>query len=119
MFKKTPKKSATLTIFETKGYAPKTSKMKIGIIKKKGMKVKKEFRNKVKQLRIKAFKALTYMHKGSGSTFSLMWKETEKYMVKNNIERDWSIPTFEIYWKVSEKPYRQEFELFIPVESGL
>jgi DNA-binding transcriptional MerR regulator len=116
MLENIPKTSATLAIFQDEGYKPKKTKLIIGIIKKKGMKVRDESKHLVKIQKVNSFKALTWEHRGSGSTLSLFWQEMHKYMKENSIKRDYSRNEMEIYWKVSEKAYKQIFEVFIPIK---
>jgi len=116
MLKNIPKTAATLAIFQDEGYQPKKTKLLIGILKKKGMKVRKESKHLVKTKKVKGFKAITWKHRGSGSTLSLFWQELHKYMEDNGIKRDYSRNEMEIYWKVSDKAYKQEFEIFVPIK---
>lgn len=118
MFENRPKGTPTLTIFEDKGYRPKKSKMKIGILYKKGLVVKQEYKEIVKKGRVPSFKALTYRHHGPGSTLSLFWKELEKYANKKGYNVNFDVPgliDLEIYWKVSDKDYEQFFEIYLPI----
>jgi DNA-binding transcriptional MerR regulator len=118
LFSKRPKGVATLTVFLEEGYRPKESKMRIGILKKKGLVFKKGNEHILKQARVDSFGALTYLHRGAGSTFSLMWQEVYKYMRLNGIQRDLSLPELEIYWKVvEERAYANEFELYVPIKA--
>lgn len=118
MFKNRPRKPITLAIFEEKGYRPKRSKMKIGVIWRKGMIIKDEFKDIVKKGKVPKFKALTYMHNGSGNLLSLFWKELEKYAQINGYKQNFNVPRLidlEIYWKVSGKEYKQFFEIYMPI----
>jgi len=118
MFEKRPKGASTLTVFEEKGYRPKKSKMKIGILCKRGLVLRSEYKKIVKKGKLPFFKALTYMHNGSGSTLSLFWKELERYAKLRGYKRDFDVPgliDLEIYWKVSDKDYNQFFEIFLPI----
>ena len=115
MFQKRPKKVVTLAIFDEEDYRPKKSKLRIGAIYQKGMVVKREFREGVKEFIIPSCKVLTYMHNGSGSTISLFWQEVYKYMRLKKLRRNVKIPEYEIYWKVSDRPYEQYFEIFVPI----
>lgn len=118
MFLKRPRGTPTLTIFEETGYRPRKSRMKIGILYKKGLIVKKEYREIVKIGKLGAFKALTYMHNGSGGTLSLFWKELERYAKRVGYKVNFNVPglvDLEIYWKVSEKDYEQFFEIYLPI----
>ena len=36
-------------------------------------------------------------------------------MKLQKIKRSFKIPEYEIYWKVSDKPYEQFFEIFVPI----
>lgn len=118
MFSARPEKAATLAVFYDKCYKPKDSKMRIGIIDVKGLNLKKEFKDELKKTKLPSFRALTYMHKGSGKTLSLFWKELEKYARKYGFKQNSKGIDFydmEVYWKVSEREWEQEFEIFLPI----
>ena len=90
-------KLTTLSIFEQQGYRPKKSRIKIGVIARKGIVIKKEFKDLVKYMRFNPGKVLTYTHNGSSSLLSLFWKELEKYCRLNQIKIRKDVPDFEIY----------------------
>ena len=106
----------TLAIFEEQGYRPKKSKIKIGAIATKDMKVNKKYQNSIKHVAFNTGKVLTYTHNGSGSLLSLFWKELEKYCVLNKITAKKDTPTFEIYRKVNTDNTKQFFEIYLPIE---
>lgn len=106
----------TLAIFEEQGYRPKKSKIKIGVLATKGMKVKKEYENIVKSMDFDPGKVLTYTHNGSGSLLSLFWKELEKYASLNNLKVRTKVPDFEIYRKVNSDTTKQFFEIYLPIK---
>jgi len=110
------KNAATLAIFEEQGYRPKKCQMKIGVLAGRGTKVKKEFKNVVKYLKLNPGKVITYVHHGSGSLLSLFWKELEKYCELKNIKVRKDIPDFEIYRGVNPNLTKQFFEIYLPIE---
>jgi DNA-binding transcriptional MerR regulator len=105
----------TLAIFEEQGYRPKKSKIKIGALATKRMKVKKEYKNVVKLMEFDPGKILTYTHNGSGSLLSLFWKELEKYASLNSLKVRTKVPDFEIYRKVNVDTTKQFFEIYLPI----
>lgn len=107
---------ATLAIFEDQGYLPKKCRMKIGVLADKGTKVKEEFKNIVKFLKLNPGKIITYTHNGSGSLLSLFWKELEKYCELNKIKIKKDVPDFEIYRKVNLDTTKQFFEIYFPIQ---
>jgi DNA-binding transcriptional MerR regulator len=116
MFKNRGSNFTTLAIFEEQGYRPKKSKIKIGALAAKGMKVKREYENIVKLMEFDPGKVLTYTHNGSGSLLSLFWKELEKYAALNNLKIITKVPDFEIYRKVNIDITKQFFEIYLPIE---
>lgn len=110
------KKLTTVAIFEQQGYRPKKSRIKIGILARKGIIIKEEYKNVVKYLRFNPGKVLTYTHNGSGSLLSLFWKELEKYcrLYKIKIRKD--VPDFEIYRQVNSDIAQQFFEIYLPIK---
>jgi len=116
MFQNKGKNFTTLAIFEEQGYRPKKSKIKIGVLATKGMRVKKEYKNIVKLMEFNPGKVLTYVHNGSGSLLSLFWKELEKYAGLNNLKIRTKVPDFEIYRKVHSDTTKQFFEIYLPIE---
>jgi DNA-binding transcriptional MerR regulator len=106
----------TLAIFDEQGYRPKKSKIKIGVIKKRGIKIKKEYQNQVKSLKFEPGRCLTYTHNGSGSLLSLFWKELEKYAKINKIKVRQATPDFEIYHQVNQDHTKQFFEICLPIK---
>jgi len=110
------KKLTTLAIFEEPGYRPKKSRIKIGVLAKKSLVIKSEYRNQVKLLKFNPGKVLTYTHNGSGSLLSLFWKELEKYCRVNKIKVNEEVPDFEIYRRVDSDITRQLFEIYLPIK---
>ncbi len=115
MFESKGKNFTTLAIFEEQGYRPKNSRIKIGALATKGMKVKEEYIDKVKYFEFDPGKVLAYTHIGSGSLLSLFWKELEKYCRVKGYKVRTNVPDYEIYWKVSTDPTKQKFEIFLPI----
>ena len=116
MFCNKGKSFTTLAIFENTTYQPKKSRIKIGVLESKGMKVKKEYENIVKHMIFNPGKVITHTHNGSGSLLSLFWKELEKYCRIKKIKIRKNIPDFEIYRKPSVNPSKQFFEIYLPIE---
>jgi DNA-binding transcriptional MerR regulator/effector-binding domain-containing protein len=115
MFSNKGKNFTTLAIFEEQGYRPKKSRIKIGALATREMKVKGEYKNVVKLIKINPGKVLTYTHNGSGSLLSLFWKELEKYCELNKIKIRKNVPDFEIYRKVNLDTTKQFFEIYLPI----
>lgn len=115
MFENKGENFTTLAIFEEQGYRPKKSKIKIGALVTKEMKVKKEYENIVKLMEFDPGKVLTFTHNGSGNLLSLFWKELEKYCELNKINIRKDTPDFEIYRQVNSDTTRQFFEIYLPI----
>ena len=116
MFENKGQNFTTLAIFEEQGYRPKKSKIKIGALVAKGMKVKKEYEGVVKIMEFDPGKVLSYTHNGSGSLLSLFWKELEKYAALHKLKVRTKVPDFEIYRKVNADTTKQFFEIYLPIE---
>lgn len=105
----------TLAIFQDQGYRPKKSRIKIGALAGKNLKVKGEYQGIVKYMEFHPGKVLTYTHNGSGSLLSLFWKELEKYCGLNHIKIRKDVPDFEIYRTVNSDTTKQFFEIYLPI----
>lgn len=116
MFENKGKQFTTLAIFEDPTYQPKQSRIKVGAIATKEMKIKEAYKDKVKFTKFNPGKVITYTHNGSGSLLSLFWKELEKYCKLNNLKVRKSVPDFEIYREVNEDITRQFFEIYLPIK---
>jgi hypothetical protein len=81
-FEVLPKNAVFLTIFEEGGYQPHKAKMKIGIAKQDGMRLKPDAPH-VASKSIPSYHALTYTHTGTPTLLSLFWIELAKYRRKN------------------------------------
>ena len=110
------KKLTTMAIFEQQGYRPKKSRIKIGVLARKGITIKEEYKNIVKYLRFNPGKVLTYTYNGSGSLLSLFWKELEKYCRLYEIKIRKDVPDFEIYRQVNSDITKQFFEIYLPIK---
>jgi DNA-binding transcriptional MerR regulator len=117
MFTQTPANPATLAVFMHEGYKPHNAKLRIGIIKKGNVQISPRFKCQMHEAILGPLKAITYIHRGDGSTMSLMWQQTYKYMSLHDLKQNFNKPEFEIYWKASDKPYKNKFELFIPLQN--
>ena len=113
-FSKIPKGSIFLTLFLEEGYRPVKSKMKIAVVAHEGMTIKDEFIEKVKSEKVPTYMALSYIHNGSGSLLSLLWKEVEKYAKKNNYMENKNLPFVDIEYYYS-KGLNTEFEINLPI----
>lgn len=82
LIKNLPKQSSTLAVFFGEGYRPKRHKMWVGVVKNPKMKLTKEGKKRVKLATIPGYKALSYLHYGSGANLSMFWKELEKFASK-------------------------------------
>jgi len=116
MFEKKGSEFVTLAIFENPTYQPKKSKIKIGVLKKTGMKVKVQYVDVVKKMSFNPGRVIIYTHNGSGNLLSLFWKELEKYCKTKKIEVRKDVPDFEIYRKVDNDPSQQFFEIYLPIK---
>ncbi|MCR4329245.1 MAG: MerR family transcriptional regulator [Candidatus Roizmanbacteria bacterium] len=116
MFENRGENFTTLAIFEEQGYRPKKSRIKIGALATKNMKVKKEYTSVVNYMKFKPGKFLTYTHNGSGNLLSLFWKELEKYAKLHTIKIRENVADFEIYRKVNSDVTKQFFEIYLPIE---
>ena len=115
MFDVRGKDFTTLAIFGNPTYQPKMSKIKIGVIAKKGMKVNEKYKDVVKRMTFDPGKVITYTHNGSGALLSLFWKELEKYCRLKKIKIRKSVSDFEIYRKTNNDPSKQYFEIYMPI----
>ena len=115
MFSKKGSRFTTLAIFEEPTYQPKKSRIKIGVLKKPGMRIKDEYKDVVKEYVFSPGKIITCTHNGSGTLLSLFWKELEKYCRLNKLQIRFDTPNFEIYRKVSANPGKQFFEIYLPI----
>jgi len=116
MFERYGKDFTTLAVFENPTYQPKRSKIRIGALAKKGMKVNEKYKDVVKHITFSPGKVISHTHNGSGSLLSLFWKELEKYCRLKKIKVRKDVPDFEIYRKVSNDPSKQFFEIYLPIE---
>ena len=116
MFKNNSKPLTTLSIFYNPTYQPKKSLMRIGVLKKTGLKIKDQYKEVVKYMKYNPRKVITYTHNGSGSLLSLFWKELEKYCRLHKIKINKSIPDFEIYREVNDDVTKQFFEIYLPIK---
>lgn len=116
MFENEKSELTTLSIFEEQGYRPKKSRIKIGVIETKEVKVKKEFKDQVKYLNFRPGKVLTYTHNGSANLLSLFWKELDKYAKLTKIKIRKTQSDFEIYRKVDKDITKQFFEIYLPIK---
>ena len=117
MFSSKGKHFTTITVFSGQNYEPVKSQMKIGALATPGMKIKKEYKTKVKKETYHPGIVLTYTHHGSANLLSLFWKELEKYakLHKHIIRSEAS--DFEIYRKVNSRNLtKQYFEIYLPIE---
>lgn len=115
MFENKGDNFTTLAIFEEPGYRPKKSRIRVGAMATKGMKMKDEYKNIVKYMEFDPGKVLIYTHNGSGSLLSLFWKELEKYCELNKIKIRKNVSNFEIYRKVDADTTKQFFEIYLPI----
>ncbi len=116
MFENKGQDFTTLAIFDNPTYQPKQSKIRIGALANKQMKVKGQFKSEVKYFEFNPGKVVTYTHNGSGSLLSLFWKELEKYCRIHKLKVKKNVPDFEIYRKVDSDNTRQFFEIYLPIE---
>lgn len=115
MFAGKMKKLTTLAIFEDQGYRPKKSRIKIGILASKRIRIKKEYQNAVKCLKLNPGKVITYTHNGPGNLLSLFWKELEKYCELHGVKVRKDVFDFEIYRAVNLDVTKQFFEIYLPI----
>jgi len=115
MFAKPSRNFDTISIFYENTYKPQKSRIRIGVIKRKGMTLKSEYQGTVKQMMFRPGKVISHVHNGEGETLSLFWKELEKYCRLRGIKVKKNVPDFEIYWKVSDDIRKQFFEIFLPI----
>lgn len=105
----------TLAIFDNPIYQPRQSKIRIGVLANKQMRVKQQFKNEVKYFEFDPGRVITYTHNGSGSLLSLFWKELEKYCELHNLKNRKDVPDFEIYRTVNQDFTGQFFEIYLPI----
>ena len=95
-FKKIPKDTEFIAVFEEPEYKPVKSKFKIGVIVRKGMELKKEAKGVVLKYTLPKYKALLYIHAGLPSLLSFHWKQLEKYRALHKLKQDKSLPFTDI-----------------------
>ncbi len=109
-----------LTIFEEGVYKPHQAKMKIGVIKQVGMKLKPD--TKVNTMTIPEYTTLTYSHHGPATLLSLLWQELGKYRRKHKLKlaSHLDFADLELYIHTSltdtPNPDEMEFEMHLPIE---
>jgi len=91
-FTSLPQNIEFVTLFLDKGYQPKRAKMKIGVVRKKGMQLLRTASGKIIEEKVPAYKTLSYSHNGSSTVLSMIWQEMEKYAKKNRFVPDRSLP---------------------------
>jgi DNA-binding transcriptional MerR regulator len=116
MFEGAGKSIVTMAIFEDQGYRPKDCHIKIAAFGRGALKVKKQYKDVIKEMELNPGKVISYKYHGRGEMLSLFWKELEKYCELNKIRIRADVPDFEIYWKVSSNLAEQMFEIFLPIE---
>ena len=116
MFVNDGKNLTTLAIFENPTYQPKKSKIKIGVVADREIKIKDQFKNAVRSIIFNPGQVITYTHNGAGELLSLFWKELEKYCRLKKIEVKKNVPDFEIYRELNDNPSKQFFEIYLPIK---
>lgn len=119
-FTRLPPDATFLTIFETKGYKPQAASMRIGVVRRPGMKLRPQA-TKVCSMTIPAYDALVHTHQGDGSLLSLLWTELGKYRRTHHLQspRHLNFYELELYHAKPQKTFGQEanveFEMHLPV----
>jgi len=106
----------TLTIFYSTNYRPQKSRLRVGVLTKKSIKIKKQFIKDVQLMKFNPGKTMTYRYRGNLSLLSLFWKELEKYCKLKNIKIDKNRPDFEIYRKVCKDETKQFTDIYLPIK---
>lgn len=113
-----PKNATYLTIFESEGYEPKSSTMKVGVIKTEDM-ITNENPVDIHEAVMPTMKVLSYTYHGSAKMLSLQWKYLEEYKNNHELLQNIHIPTFELYLHTSLNDIEDEndhiFEICIPI----
>ncbi len=121
-FLKLPTGATYLTLFFDTEYRPKKSRMKIGVVATKTMKLRPASENIVRREKIPGFIALSYTHQGPGSLLSMLWQELYRYTEKKGLQHKNNLPfiDLELYHKTSLNGEPNEnkmvFELLLPIE---
>lgn len=86
MFASFPSNTKSFTMFLDNKYMPQNARMRIGAVYKPGMKLQPA--SQVQQEPLPGYRALAYVHRGSGALLSLIWEEMERYRVQAELPRD-------------------------------
>jgi DNA-binding transcriptional MerR regulator len=109
-FKRLPKNIKVFTIFIDHEYAPKRARMKLGIVKQKGLELKKDAEEIVKTETIPGYSALTYTHVGNTAILSLLWDELSKYRKNKGFKLDTSLPFWCLEFYLNRETYKDPNE---------
>jgi len=119
-FKKIPKQAVFLTIFEEEGFHPKKCLMKIGVIAGSQLKLLKKKDSVVKMDLLPQYKALSYIHHGSGRFLSLLWESLSSYLNNHKYKQLKGMKCLEFYHQTSLNNVFNEdkhiFEIQIPIK---
>ena len=119
MFKEIPTGAAYLMIETQLSYRPKDATMLIGVVAKKGMKLRNKFKNSVEKIRIPGYRAVAYTHHGSGRLNSLLWDDLWAYFRKRKLKVNPEFPQIELYPRTSLNGVTDEddhiFDMHIPI----
>lgn len=119
-FETLPENAVYLTIFEEGEYRPHKAKMKIGVVKQGGMRLKPDATD-VASKSVPSYKALTYTHYGTPTLLSLLWLELAKYRRENGykLATHLDFVDLELYIHTSlngtANADDMEFEMYLPV----
>ncbi|MFW5720093.1 MAG: MerR family transcriptional regulator [Candidatus Dojkabacteria bacterium] len=119
-FRTIPENAIYFTVFEDETYTPKNAHMKVGVIHMEGMELLESAKKTLQTADIPGYTALAYVHRGSGTLLSLLWKELNTYREKHGLSRDPEHPCDrELYLKTSLNNFTNEdeyvFEMHIPI----
>ncbi|HSX06072.1 MAG TPA: MerR family transcriptional regulator [Candidatus Saccharimonadales bacterium] len=103
MFTAVPADAVRLTIFLDDGYHPDNATMRIGIAQQPGLQPKASA--PLQQATIPAYRALTYVHRGSTTLLSLLWQEVVRYRELHHLKPAHGLPfdSLELYQADSDR----------------
>lgn len=110
-FTNIPRGTLGLTIYEDIGYQPRNAKVKVGFRKRRGLILKPEAKQSVKEMVVPGFKALSYSHRGTSKLLSMLWQEMKKYREKNGYRANTRLSFEDLELSRSEG----ETELLMPI----
>lgn len=114
-FSSLPDDATFLTIFEDNDYKPQAARLRVGVIKQPGLRLKAGVSD-IMTATLPAYYALVHKHRGDGSLLSLLWTELGKYRRAHGLAPDDSIDFYELERYRSDRAGNLlETEMHLPI----